>query len=102
MREHMILRTSTLLALTLACTTPASAQDDLQRAKDLYAAAAYEEALAVLRAVPDAERIPQVGQYRVFCLIALGQAKAAEQAIEALLISDPLYQPDPAETLREC
>ena len=95
----MIFRTSTLLlALTLACTTPALAQDDLQRAKDLYAAAAYEEALAVLRAVPDAERIPQVGQYRVFCLIALGQAKAAEQAIEALLISDPWYQPDPAET----
>jgi TonB family protein len=95
----MILRTSTLLlSLTLACTTPALAQDDLQRAKDLYAAAAYEEALAVLKAVPDAERSPQVGQYRVFCLIALGQAKAAEQAIEELLISDPSYQPDPAET----
>lgn len=95
----MILRTSTLLlAVILACATPASAQDDLQRAKDLYAAAAYEEALAVLKAMPDAERIPQAGQYRVFCLIALGQAKAAEQAIEALLISDPLYLPDPAET----
>jgi tetratricopeptide (TPR) repeat protein len=95
----MILRASTLLlALILACATPAWAQNDLQRAKDLYAAAAYEEALAVLKAMPDAERIPQVGQYRVFCLIALGQTKAADQAIEALLVSDPMYLPDPAET----
>ena len=87
-----------LLALMVAGASPAFAQDDLQRAKDLYAAAAYEEALAVLTAVPDAERVPQIDQYRAFCLIALGQDKEAQEAIEDLLAADPLYQPDPAET----
>jgi TonB family protein len=87
-----------LLALMVACAVPAFAQDELQRAKDLYAAAAYEEALAVLTAVPSAGRNPQIGQYRVFCLIALGQGDAAQQAIEDLLEADPLYQPDPMDT----
>jgi TonB family protein len=95
----MTIRTSSLLlAITLGCVPSAIAQDDLQRAKDLYAQAAYEEALAVLAAVPAAERVPQVSQYRVFCLIALGQGQAAQEAIEDLLESDPSYQPDPAET----
>jgi tetratricopeptide (TPR) repeat protein len=95
----MTMRTSSLLlALTLAWASPGFAQDDLQRAKDLYAQAAYEEALAVLAAVPDAERVPQIDQYRAFCLIALGQGEEAEDAIEDLLAADPLFQPDPAET----
>ena len=95
----MAIRTlNLLLALTVVCASSAFAQDDLQRAKDLYAAAAYEEALAVLTAVPNAGNIPQVGQYRVFCLIALGQGDEAEQAIEDMLAADPLYRPDPAET----
>lgn len=90
--------TSLMLALTVTCAAPAFAQEALQRAKDLYAAAAYEEALAVLKAVPNAERSPQVSQYRFFCLIALGQNQQAEQAIHALLMADPFYQPDPADT----
>jgi tetratricopeptide (TPR) repeat protein len=95
----MTMKTSSLLlALMVACGSPAFAQDDLQRAKDLYAAAAYEEALAVLTAVPDAERVPQIDQYRAFCLIALGQGEEAQAAIEDVLAADPLYQPDPAET----
>jgi hypothetical protein len=61
----------------VTCSPPAFAQDDLQRAKELYAAAAYEEALALLTAVPNAERIPQVDEYRAFCLIALGQGEEA-------------------------
>jgi tetratricopeptide (TPR) repeat protein len=89
---------SLMLALTVTCASPAFAQEALQRAKDLYAAAAYEEALAVLKAVPNAERSPQVGQYRFFCLLALGQNQQAEQAIHALLMADPLYQPDPEDT----
>jgi TonB family protein len=89
---------SLLLACVVTCSSPAFAQDDLQRAKELYAAAAYEEALALLTAVPNAERIPQVDEYRAFCLIALGQGEEAQQAIEDLLATDPMYQPNPAET----
>jgi tetratricopeptide (TPR) repeat protein len=84
--------------LTLAFALSAFAQDDLQRAKDLYAAAAYEEALAVLTGVPEAERVLQVRQYQAFCLIALGHTAEAQQAIEALLTANPTYQPDPVET----
>ena len=87
-----------VLTLTLAFALSALAQDDLQRAKDLYAAAAYEEALAILTAVPEAERVPQVRQYQAFCLIALGHTAEAQQAIEALLTAHPTYQPDPGET----
>lgn len=96
----MTIRTLSLLLALLAMAIPASsfAQDDLQKAKDLYAAADYEKALAILTAVPNAERSPQVGQYRAFCLIALGQDEQADHAIQALLMADPLYQPDPAET----
>jgi TonB family protein len=94
----MTTRIALVLALAVSCASPVFAQDALERAKNLYAAAAYEEALAALKAVPDPERIPQVGQYRFFCLIALGQRQQAEQAVHALLAADPLYQPDPAET----
>jgi tetratricopeptide (TPR) repeat protein len=95
----MTIRTLTLLlALWSAIPSAAFAQDDLQKAKELYAAADYEKALAVLTAVPNHERLPQVGQYRVFCLIALGQHEEAAEAIEDLLAADPLYRPDPAET----
>lgn len=87
-----------VLTLTLAFALSALAQDDLQRAKDLYAAAAYEEALAILTAVPEAERVLQVRQYQAFCLIALGHTAEAQQAIEALLAANPTYQPDPGET----
>ncbi|HUE86389.1 MAG TPA: energy transducer TonB [Vicinamibacterales bacterium] len=96
----MTIRIVSLLLLLLSMTgaSAASAQDHLQKAKDLYAAAAYEEALAVLAAVPNPEGTPQIGQYRVFCLIALGQQKEAQQAIEGLLKANPLYMPDPVET----
>ena len=84
--------------LSMTGVSAAFAQGELQRAKDLYAAAAYEEALAVLTAVPNTERIPQIDQYRAFCFIALGQHEQAQQAIQSLLKADPLYVPDPAET----
>ena len=77
----------------------AFAADDetLQKVKDLYAAAAYEEALGVLTEVPDGQRTPELDQYRAFCFIALGQKEQAQAAIEAVLAKNPLYLPDPEE-----
>jgi TonB family protein len=75
---------------------PLHAQDSLQAAKDLYASAAYEDALAVLGRINDAK--PEVEQYRVFCLVALGRTNEAEKAIEAVVAANPMYLPDPAET----
>ena len=62
---------------------PASAQapDVLARAKDLYASAAYEEALQLLAAVKDSPAAPEVSAYKVFCLMALGRRDEARAAL---------------------
>jgi TonB family protein len=73
-------------------------QVTLQKVKDLYAAAAYEEALGVLNVLPEEKRTLELNQYRAFCFIALGQQDQAQDAIEAVLAEKPLYLPDPAET----
>jgi tetratricopeptide (TPR) repeat protein len=88
-----------IAVLTGVATGSVSAdQEALQKVRALYAAAAYEDALAVVAALPSESRLPQLDQYRTFCLIALGQTEQAQQAIETLLESDPSYSPDPAET----
>src|SRR5262245_5304621 len=88
-----------LLALALTLT-PAD-QDALSAARDLYASAAYEDALAALNRVPEASRTPDeartASQYRAFCLLALGRTVEAERAIEALITRDPLYRPPAGE-----
>jgi TonB family protein len=76
----------------------ASAQDDpLTTARDLYAAAAYDEALAELAHVgsgapPAALRETQA--YRAFCLIALGRAAEAETVAESLVRTNPMIAVD--------
>jgi len=81
-----------------AATTAVTAQDLLSNAKDQYAAAAYEDALATLtrveQASPDVAR--QVEQYRVFCLFALGRTAEAETSAEAFMRSQPLARLDDA------
>ncbi len=85
-----------ILFLLLA-PLPAVADNTLAAARDLYAAAAYEEALTILNQlsegthVPDEERAIQ--QYRAFCLLALGRTADAEQAIAAVVAVQPRYQP---------
>jgi hypothetical protein len=83
--------------VVLMCAPAASAQDPLMAARDLYSAAAYEDALAVLdRVDPSTDRFG-VNQYRAFCLLALGRTNDAERAIEAIVTARPLYQPSEAE-----
>jgi tetratricopeptide (TPR) repeat protein len=80
-----------------AAVGPAADQEALQKVKALYAAAAYEDVLAVITALPTEARGPNVDQYRAFCLIALGQTDQAQGVIEKLVAADPSYLPDPAE-----
>jgi TonB family protein len=87
-----------VLLICLAGAATAAAQESLQTVKDLYASAAYEEALAVVSRLRREPAQPEIEQYRVFCLIALGRQDEAQKAIETLLTADPLYAPDPAET----
>jgi TonB family protein len=86
------------LLLMLAAEAPAGAQQDFAAAKDLYTAAKYEEALALLDRLKEAEpESPDaalgVEQYRAMCLLALNRRAEAEQAIEAIADLDPFYQP---------
>jgi TonB family protein len=78
-------------------------QDSMAVARELYASAAYEDALAVLDRlsgrVPepaDAER-RSIQQYRAFCLLALGRDDEAERAIESLVLVEPSFSPSAME-----
>jgi TonB family protein len=84
--------------LVVGLAAPVRAQDPLAAARDLYAAARYDEALAMLNGLRPQEtansaNLRSIEQYRSLCLIALGRGAEAETAIAAVVASDPLYQP---------
>jgi len=86
---------TTLLALLLALTTLGAAEDTLATARELYASAAYEDALAVLNRLPPNQPLEQTRaaeQYRALCLLALGRNQEAERAIEAVITGDPGFK----------
>jgi len=86
-----------IAAFALGLMLAAGEQDIVTAARDLYASAAYEDALAVLNRAPEASRPPEearaMSQYRVFCLLALGRTSEAERAMETMIMRDPTYQP---------
>src|SRR5262245_45263673 len=87
---------TTLLARVFAFPTLATAGDALSTARELYASAAYEDALAILNKMPPNQPIEQsraADQYRALCLIALGRNAEAEHAIEAVIAGDPSFRP---------
>jgi hypothetical protein len=92
-----------VLGLTIALASPARAQEGpLAVARDLYSAARYDEALAMLNGVRQQEssnptNLRYVEQYRSLCLLALGRAAEAEAAIAVVVASDPMYQPTETE-----
>jgi TonB family protein len=90
--------TASLVATLVLTASGVRAQDaDLGAARDLYASAAYDDALAVLNRLRSSEHSANqsrtIEQYRAFCLLALGRAADAEKAIEAVVVADPSYQP---------
>ena len=85
--------------VALLAATTASAQDPLSVARDLYASAAYEDALSALSGVEESapELALQVDEYRAFSLFALGRTDEATSAVEAVIRRDPLAVPDPRD-----
>jgi hypothetical protein len=89
------------LCVALACalfaglSASVSADDaQLDRAKELYRSAAYDEALGVLdtiRATAPSTETLEVSEYRVFCLVALDRKDEARNAIAALISANPFY-----------
>lgn len=96
-------RTAIALILLLGVLTPATGGADqatFARAKDLYASAAYDEALALLQQLKPTASPPErieIAGYKVFCLLALGRSEDAQEEIESILKTDPRYRP--SETL---
>ena len=91
-------RTISASVLALAFTAPAlAAQDPLQSVKDLYASAAYEDALSAVVRLDAAAPTVEAEQYRVFCLVALGRVDEADKVVEALLTARPEYRPATAD-----
>lgn len=95
-----------LLAASLAHTALGQVpggRDVVGAARDLYASARYDEALAVLNDLRPADTSTAVSdrksieQYRSLCLLALGRGSEAESAIAAVVTVDPTYLPGEAE-----
>jgi TonB family protein len=93
-------------SMFVALAAPAHAQlrdgreNPLTAARDLYASARYDEALAVLSTLPSdvvATDRKSVEQYRSLCLLALGRSTEAETAIAAAITADPLFMPGEAD-----
>ncbi|HTI38047.1 MAG TPA: TonB family protein [Vicinamibacterales bacterium] len=91
---------------SVVAATPAAAQgpskDPLGAARDLYASARYDEALAVLDDLHPAPDTPaterrSIEQYRSLCLLALGRGQEAESAIAQVITADPSYVPSEAD-----
>jgi hypothetical protein len=94
-------------SMVIALAAPAHAQlrdgreSPLSAARDLYASARYDEALAVLNGLRPSEGITtdrkSIEQYRSLCLLALGRGTEAESAIAAVVTADPLFMPGEAD-----
>jgi len=89
-----------LAILVAVCALDSSrlsaADDGLTRAKALYAAASYDEALSELdnlksAATPD--DVITIDVYRVFCLLALDRRDEARTMIDRIFHEDPTYVP---------
>jgi hypothetical protein len=91
------------IAIVIAAliSIPTHAADSLAAARDLYAAAEYEDALALLNQLRPGDHAPDerrtIEQYRAYCLLALGRSVDAEQAIAAVVTATPLYKPSGAD-----
>ena len=93
-------RTFAALLLAGCLAAPATAQQPpLTTARDLYAAARYDEALIVLNRLRpnDPNDLKTIEQYRSLCLLALGRTQEAEVAIAAVVAADPMFQPSESE-----
>jgi TonB family protein len=104
----MTRRTGRWLALGVAVATCAltssaifAADDSVSTARNLYAAASYEDALALLdklhAASSNAPDGTLIQEYRAFCLLALGREPDAVRVIEDIVTAQPSFQPADGE-----
>jgi hypothetical protein len=84
-------------AFVLLAANRVEAATSLAQARDLYASAAYGDALRMLDGLVQVKQAPEERQaidlYRVLCLVALGRRADADLAIDAMIQRDPFYRP---------
>jgi TonB family protein len=85
------------IVVALAPAVVGAQNDPLVTARELYASAAYEQALSTLARI-DNQSAPTLARdkdaYRAFCLVALGRTAEAEAVAESLLRTDPTFSVD--------
>ena len=101
-RSHRLLAWPGVFVACGLLVVPAAAQDSpqavsLQVVKDLYASAAYEDALTAVGKLDTDPPNVEADEYRVFCLVALGRVDEAEKAVETVLKARPEYHTSSAE-----
>ena len=83
--------------ITLGSARAAHAQGTLSAARDLYAAAAYDEALNALNALASrGDAVTDSGTvalYRALCLYALNRNAEGDHAVEAMVADHPMFRP---------
>jgi TonB family protein len=84
------------LASSAFAQTRSADNGPLDAARELYASARYDEALAVLDGLRSSDR-RGIEQYRSLCLLALGRTPEAEAAIAALVTADPTFRPSESD-----
>lgn len=74
----------------------AQSAQSVSAARDLYAAAAYRDALSMLDSLrsrrPAGDEVIEIEKYRAFCLVALGRAGEAEESIARILAAQPRFR----------
>jgi TonB family protein len=90
-------RLLSIIVVLMGASSVIAAQDPLSAARDLYASAAYAEALAELArvestATPATKR--DADAYRTFCFVALGRDTEAQALAESLVRRDPMLSID--------
>lgn len=85
-----------VLLTALLMQPSAQAQTPLTAARDLYAAAAYDDALKILDTLTTdglAGDREAAGLYRALCLFAVGRAQDGNAVIDTIIQNNPLYHP---------
>src|SRR5262245_5867605 len=90
------------LVLVAAAQADLRGQDSLGAARELYASAAFEDALSILTRLDSSESnapetARQIDEYRAFCLYALGRTAEAESVVESIIRKEPLTRLDAAD-----
>lgn len=96
MRIHVSVGACLVAALWL-CGSRVEAQESLDAARQLYAAAEYDSALTMLNGLmanaTTREDRRSIALYRTLCLLATNRRSEADRAIETLVTQDPLFHP---------